>query len=229
MGTLTPETEAGRRGDAVVVELDHSPNRPRGGSGPDVATSASRRAVCRGAKWPPRHRRNRWDKNGRQGAARAKCSADRRVWEQRKGSAAAFSSHPTLNRHTRQGPGVARQDARPQARRLSAGATHGTFSVQSHAAAVRRGRTIRRSSGKNSALTRRRSRASPPACRLATATRSAWAGRRSECRRKNSRSRRFMRLRTTALPTLRETAMPVRVNSPALSRGSTKRRKCSVW
>ena len=173
MWTLTPGTEAGRRGDAVGVEQGHNLNRPKDGSGPDAAAPASRRATRRGAGWPPRHRRNRWDKSGRRGAAPAICSADRYVWVKRKGRAAAFSSHPTSGRRTRQRPGAPKGDALPRTATARSRSARRAFSIQSHASAARPRRAIRRSSGRNSAVTRERSSASPPVCLFATATRSA--------------------------------------------------------
>lgn len=85
---------------------------------------------------------------------------------------------------------------------------------------------IRFNSGKSSAATRERSSLASPAFFFATATKSAFAGSASKCRRKNSRSSRLMRLRVTAFPTLRETAMPMRARAAGRVPVCKKTRKC---
>ena len=205
MWTLTPGTEAGRRGDAVGVEQGHNLNRPKDGSGPDAAAPASRRRNTPLAQeWPPRHRRNRWDKSGRRGAAPAICSADRYVWAKRKGRAAAFSSHPTSGRRARQRPGAPKETPSHGPRRLGAARPVGRFRFNrmlrpparaglSAAAAAE----IRRSRGKGPARHRRYAFSPQPPDRHGPAGGRSANG-------KNSRSKRLTRLRTTALPTLRE-------------------------
>jgi len=126
-----------------------------------------------------------------------------------------------VHRASRVKPAGARQTRRDEAviteeQQNQRGASHSLY--------LRRWRASVRARS-SSATTQFQARA--PAPLRAITTKSVAGGKAARRRRKNSRTRRLMRFRTTELPTLPLTVIPSRVSS--LSFGQLITTKCAVW